>query len=186
MRRSLAAGKAPGLTVAVVTLDRQPLLASDLVVLRPLRVGDFGDVCRIASDRRLWEQHPAKDRHEERVIRMWFDEALASGGALVAQDAGSLDVIGASRYVCRSEHLVEIGWTFLAHSRWGGLWNGEIKRLMLAHAFASVPEVLFAVHADNVRSQRAVERLGAVRSGTEPDAYGRGQNLLYRLRRPAE
>lgn len=159
------------------------MLASDLVVLRPLRTEDFGDLYGIASDPRLWEQHPSKDRVEKRVFEAWFDEALRSGGALVAEDAVSHEVIGTSRYVSRSHDSIEIGWTFLAHSRWGGLWNGEIKRLMLAHAFATVPEVVFSVHSANLRSQRAVERLGAVHVGTEADGHGRGQNLLYSLRR---
>ena len=86
------------------------------------------------------------------------------------------DVMGTSRYVTRSEDVVEIGWTFLAHDRWGGKWNGEIKCLMLGHAFEVVSEVVFTIHADNVRSQRAVQRLGAERVGSEPDCHGRGQN----------
>lgn len=167
-----------------MTFDRQPVLASDLVVLRPLRTEDFDDLYGIASDPRLWKQHPSKGRTEKPVFRAWFDEALRSGGALVAEDAVSHQVIGTSRYISRSDDEVEIGWTFLAHSRWGGVWNGEIKRLMLAHAFATVPVVVFSVHSENLRSQRAVERLGAVQAGTEADSHGRGQNLLYRLRRP--
>jgi RimJ/RimL family protein N-acetyltransferase len=167
-----------------VTFDLQPLLTSDLVILRPLHGEDFEDLYGIASDPQLWRQHPSKDRTDERVFRIWFDEALASGGALVAEDAVSSDVIGTSRFARRSDGSVEIGWTFLARSRWGGTWNGEIKRLMLAHAFASVPEVTFTVHSANTRSQRAVLRLGATQVGAEPDAHGRGRNFVYRLRRP--
>jgi N-acetyltransferase len=96
-------------------------------------------------------------------------------------------VIGQSRYHGydpeRSE--VEIGWTFLARSHWGGEYNGELKRLMLDHAFRSVSRVVFLIHPDNVRSQRAVEKLGAVRAGSRPDAAGR-DSFLYELLAPSD
>lgn len=166
-------------------LDRQPVLAGDVLLLRPLRVDDVDDLYGIASDPRLWEQHPSKDRTEEAVFRCWFHEALTSGGALVAEDRVSGQVIGTSRYVVRPDGSLEIGWTFLARSHWGGTWNAEMKRLMIAHAFAAVDEVTFSVHTDNIRSQRAVERLGAARVGTEPDEHGRGDNVVYRLGKDA-
>jgi RimJ/RimL family protein N-acetyltransferase len=164
-----------------VAFDRQPVLTGQLLLLRPLGKDDFEALYRIASDPAVWEQHPSKDRKQEPVFRDWFEQALASGGALVAVDHCDGSVIGTSRYVVRGEDEVEIGWTFLARARWGGLWNGEMKRLMLDHAFASVSAVVFTVHSDNVRSQRAVERLGAVRVGIEVDAHGRGTNIFFRL-----
>lgn len=167
-----------------MSFDRQPVLSSDLVLLRPVRPDDAEPLRRIAADPLLWEQHPAKDRTEEPVFRAWFEDALASGGALVAQDRVDGEVFGASRYVLRGPDAVEIGWTFLARSRWGGRWNGEVKRLMLDHAFATLPTVVFTVHADNVRSQRAVERLGAQRTGTHVDGQGLHQ-VTYRLDRDA-
>jgi len=78
-------------------------------------------------------------------------------------------VIGSSRFhgydPDRSE--VEIGWTFLARSRWGGVYNGEMKRLMLRHAFRFVNSVIFAVGRANVGSQKAVEKIGGVWRGIE-------------------
>jgi RimJ/RimL family protein N-acetyltransferase len=162
--------------------DRQPVLTSELVRLRPLRADDADILRRIASDPLLWEQHPAKDRTEEPVFRAWFEDAMSSGGALAAEDRSDGAVFGTSRYVLRGTDAVEIGWTFLARSRWGGTWNGEVKRLMLGHAFAHLPTVLFTVHADNLRSQRSVERLGAVRTGTHVDAQGL-QQVTFRLDR---
>jgi N-acetyltransferase len=96
---------------------------------------------------------------------VFFDKAIASGGALLAIDPKGGRVIGSSRYhgydSQRSE--VEIGWSFLARSHWGGVVNGEMKRLMLDHAFRSVERVVFLIGPDNIRSQRSVEKLGAVR-----------------------
>jgi RimJ/RimL family protein N-acetyltransferase len=65
-------------------------------------------------------------------------------------------------------------------SHWGGLYNGEMKRLMLRHAFQFVNRVIFLVGPQNLRSQRAVEKNGGVRAGRRLDASGR-ESLVYRI-----
>lgn len=145
-------------------LDRQPVLEGELVRLRPLRAEDWNALFAVASDPLVWEQHPAHDRWREPVFRAFFEDALANKGALVALDAASGAVIGSSRFQGLEEAdggSVEIGWTFLARSHWGGRWNHEMKRLMLTHALASVAEVRFLVGETNTRSRRALENIGA-------------------------
>ena len=136
----------------------------------------------VARDPLIWEQHPASDRYRPDVFREFFRDAMESGGALVAVDAATGRVIGSSRFHAYDEARrdVEIGWTFLARSHWGGRYNGEMKRLMLEHAFRSVDTVLFLVGPHNMRSQRAVERLGAVRAGMRNDPHGR-ESVVYEL-----
>ena len=166
------------------SFDPQPHLVGDLVELRPLREADFDDLYAAAADPLIWEQHPVPTRHEEETFRSFFLEHLASGGALAAIERRTGRLMGQSRYhgydPVRSE--VEIGWTFLARPYWGGIYNGEMKRLMIDHAFRFVSCVVFLVHPQNVRSQRAVEKLGAVRAGTRLDGGGR-ESFLYELRR---
>ena len=166
--------------------DAQPVLGGGLVLLRPLRSDDYDLLYAVASDPLIWEQHPARTRHEAAVFREFFDESLASGGALIVIDGATQQVIGSSRFHGydseRSE--VEIGWTFLARSHWGGTYNGEMKRLMLAHAFRFVESVLFLIGPRNVRSQRAIEKIGAVRAGVRPNASGQ-VSLVYQISRPA-
>jgi RimJ/RimL family protein N-acetyltransferase len=156
------------------------------VELRPLREGDFTDLYAAAADPLIWEQHPVPNRHEEATFRTYFAEHLASGGTLVAIDRRDGRIIGQSRFhgydLQRSE--VEIGWTFLSRPYWGGDYNGEMKRLMLAHAFQYVRRVVFLVHPQNLRSQRAVEKIGAVRAGSRPDAAGRESFLFEICREP--
>jgi len=153
------------------------------VRLRPLQPGDFDALFAISSDPLLWEQHPSKERAEAEGFRLWFDQAMESGGALVVEDRATGEVIGTSRFHGYDSDLgeVEIGWTFLARARWGGPWNAEMKKLMLDHAFGSVERVRFRVHEGNLRSQKAVEKLGAARTRVEADAQGRGQNVVYHL-----
>ncbi len=165
-----------------MSFESQPCLTSTLLEVRPLAAEDYDDLYAAAADPLLWEQHPDTDRWRPEVFRSFFDDALASGGALTVVDAGDGRVIGSSRYHGHDEQLseVEIGWTFLARSHWGGLYNGELKRLMLSHAFTYVSTVVFRVAPGNLRSQRSVEKIGAVPSGSRRDASGRA-SLVYRL-----
>ena len=56
-----------------------------------------------------------------------------------------------------------------------------MKRLMIDHASYSIQGIVFTVHSLNMRSQKAVERLGARPMATEPDCQGRGENIVFRL-----
>ena len=163
--------------------ELQPTLRGELVELRPLRPDDFDGLFAVASDPLIWEQHPARDRCEEPVFRELFDQSMASGGALIAIDRASGRIIGSSRYWAynAAANEIEIGWTFLARSHWGGAYNGEMKRLMLRHAFQFVESVVFLVGPRNFRSQRALEKIGAARDGSRRDAAGR-ESYLYRIR----
>jgi len=165
-----------------VPFDRQPVLRGELLELRPLRSNDFDALFRVAADPLIWEQHPERDRYQEATFRVFFEEAIASGGALVALDLSSGQIIGSSRYhgYDAERSVVEIGWTFLARACWGGRYNGEMKRLMLEHAFRSVQRVVFVIGPDNRRSQGAVEKIGGVPAGATTDVQGRTR-LVYEL-----
>ncbi len=165
-----------------MSFDYQPVLKGDLLELRPLRSEDYDDLYAIAADPRIWEQHPVTNRHEEGSFQVFFREALASGGALIAIDAKTRRVIGSSRFhgYNKKRSEVEIGWTFLARSHWGGIYNGEMKQLMLQHAFRFVNCVVFLVGLQNLRSQRAVEKIGGVRVGLRPDGGGRN-SYVYQI-----
>ncbi len=143
-------------------MDRQPHLVGELVELRPATPNDFDALFAVASDPLIWEVHPAHDRWQEPVFRRFFADGLASGGMLIAIDRATGAVIGSSRYdFGRAEPgEVEIGWTFLARSHWGGRYNGEMKQLMLDHAFGSVERAIFLIGDTNIRSRRAIERVG--------------------------
>jgi N-acetyltransferase len=167
----------------MIPFDLQPHLVGELVELRPLRQSDFEELYAVASDPLIWEQHPVPDRHEEGPFRDFFSEQLGSGGALAVIDRRSGRVVGTSRFhgydAGRSE--VEIGWTFLARSHWGGAYNAELKRLMLEHAFRFVSSVVFLIHPENIRSRLAVEKIGAVRVGSRLDGGGR-ETVVYEIR----
>lgn len=120
---------------------------------------DWRSLFAVAADPALWALHPASDRYQEPVFRRFFDDALACGSAVVILDDQG-QVIGSSRYAPRDDE-VEIGWTFVARTHWGGAVNREVKRLMVAHALRSFPNVIFRVGETNLRSRRALEKIGA-------------------------
>ena len=154
--------------------DLQPNLKGELIELRPLKPDDWHDLFAVASDPLIWEQHPESDRYKEDVFKRFFGEAMESGGAFVIIDKKSQQIIGSTRFYGydpeKSE--IEIGWTFLARKYWGGRYNRELKQLMLAHAFKFVGSVVFYIGEDNIRSQKATEKIGGIRDGLVKKVYG--------------
>jgi RimJ/RimL family protein N-acetyltransferase len=171
-----------------MSFDLQPHLKGEVLELRPLTTEDWDQLFAVASDPLIWEQHPEPDRYNEDVFRRFFDGALESRGAFVIIDRETQQIIGSTRFYGydpkRSE--IEIGWTFLARKYWGGEYNAEMKRLLLNHAFRFVQSVVFFVGEENVRSQKAMEKLGAVRAGIATRRYGNREptrNVKYIIRR---
>ena len=157
-----------------MAFELQPHLKGELLELRPLDTHDWNELFAVASDSLIWEQHPEPDRYTENVFRTYFQGALESGGAFVIIERETQQIIGSTRFYGydpeKSE--IEIGWTFLARKYWGGRYNAEMKRLLLNHAFKFVRNVVFFVGKDNVRSQKAMEKVGAIKVGTAIREYG--------------
>lgn len=172
-----------------MSFDLQPHLKSEFIELRPLTPEDWDDLFAVASDPLIWEQHPESERYKEEVFKIFFREALESGGAFVVIDAKTQQIIGSTRFYGydpeKSE--IEIGWTFLARKYWGGRYNAEMKRLLLNRAFQFVESVVFFVGEKNYRSQRAMEKIGASRIGLVTRAYGNhppALNVKYVIKKP--
>jgi N-acetyltransferase len=172
-----------------MSFDLQPHLKGELTELRPLTSGDWEDLFAIASDPLIWEQHPESDRYRDEVFRAFFKGALESGGAFVVIDTETQQIIGSTRFhgYDPEKSEIEIGWTFLARKCWGGRYNREMKQLMLAHAFKFVENIVFFVGEDNVRSQKATEKIGALKSGMAKRVYGNrpaSLNVRYVIKKP--
>jgi RimJ/RimL family protein N-acetyltransferase len=169
--------------------DLQPFLEGELVKLRRAGMNDWPSLFAVASDPLIWELHPERNRWQEPVFRLAFDKSLETGSALVILDRRNSRIIGSTRYCNHDADLgeVEIGWTFLARAYWGGDWNREVKRLMLDHAFNFVDTVVFWVAETNLRSRRAMEKIGGVaRKEVRLREYSWGAcpHLIYEIRKP--
>jgi RimJ/RimL family protein N-acetyltransferase len=168
--------------------DLQPILTGTLVEVRPLRLDDFDALFAAASDPLIWEQHPESNRHKRAIFQRYFDSAMESGGAFAVIERRSGRIIGSSRYwnLNPEESEVEIGWTFLERDFWGGRHNGELKSLMLAHAFRFVDRVVFVIGEANLRSQKAVKKIGAARVGMVERTSAGGtvqRNVIFAITR---
>jgi len=170
MDSGLAASPRPGMTMerAMSQPDFQPTLVGPTITIRPIAAGDWVELFAAGSDPEIWKVHPAPDRYTEPEFRKFFNGAVNSNMGFVFIDRATGALIGSSRYHGydpeRSE--IEIGWTFIVRSHWGGATNREVKRLMLDHAFTFVDTVIFWVGDTNWRSQGAMTKIGGVkRSG---------------------
>ena len=173
-----------------MTLDLQPQLEGELLALRPLRPDDWEELFAVASDPLIWAGHPDRERYTEPVFREFFRGAIESRGALAVLDRATGRIIGSSRYIWHGppRDELEIGWTFLARAYWGGTFNGELKRLMLQHAFRFVDRVVFIVGVTNIRSQKAMLKIGGVLTGRREvrPLNGRpAENVVFEITNPA-
>ncbi|MCC6371545.1 MAG: GNAT family N-acetyltransferase [Bacteroidia bacterium] len=173
-----------------VNFDKQPVLQNDIVKAFPLQANDFEILYSLAADPLVWEQHPNKNRYKREVFEVFFKGALESGGALMVYDAKKGRPIGTSRFYDYdpNTNTVAIGYTFFDRAHWGGLYNPALKKLMLSHAFQFVDRVEFHIGAGNIRSQKAIEKLGAKKiDQKEVSYYGEDEklNFIYCIERAA-
>jgi N-acetyltransferase len=149
----------------MITPDFQPTLVGPSVTIRPIAPDDWTELFAVGADPRIWEVHPVSDRYTEPQFRKFFDGAITSKMGFVFVDRATGRLIGSSRYYGHEPEIgeVEIGWTFLARSHWGGVANREVKRLMLDHAFTFVDTVIFWVGHENWRSQGAMTKIGGIK-----------------------
>ena len=152
-------------------LDLQPQLIGTTIKLMPLQAEHWPSLMQAASDPLIWQLHPEPLRYLPEVFHSVFTGGLQSAGAFLICDKFTEEVLGTTRFYDfdSDKNEISIGYTFLVRSRWGGATNTELKHLMLAHAFTAVDTVWFHVGEQNLRSRRAVEKLGAVYQKTEQE-----------------
>jgi RimJ/RimL family protein N-acetyltransferase len=150
------------------------VLGGRYVRLEPLTADHVDDLAlETAGDEELWRWLPTYAADEYAMAEVVADALAARDRgdrfpfALVEQPSGR--VVGSSSYldIAPADWRIEIGWTWLAQRLWRTPVNTEAKLLLLGHAFDDLgyERVAFKTHHDNLRSQAAIERLGAVREG---------------------
>ena len=156
-----------------MSFNLQSVLENEFCILYPLEEKDFDVLYQAASDPKIWEQHPNKDRWKKEVFEKFFEGAVKSKGAFKIVDKETGDVIGSTRFYDPDpeDDSIFIGYTFYAVSHWGNGFNPAVKRTMLEYLFQHVSKVKFHVGSLNLRSQIAISRLGAEKIGEEEVAY---------------
>jgi N-acetyltransferase len=146
--------------------DIQPLfLQNNILKLIPLHENDFEELYQIASDPLVWEQHPNKTRYQKDVFKNYFEGAMQSKGAFIIKKTDSNETVGCTRFYDFNleDNSIIIGYTFIGRQFWGKDYNKTIKKLMLDYAFEYVNKVYFHIGAFNIRSQKAIEKIGATK-----------------------
>lgn len=151
----------------------QPVLQNEKVLLTPLAEQDFDDLYTVASDPKIWEQHPNPDRWKKDVFKGFFEGAIQSRGAFKIVDLLTGNTIGSTRFYDYDEldNSIFIGYTFYGTSYWGKGINPLVKAIMLDYAFQFVSKVHFHIGANNIRSQIAIERIGAKKIAEQEVTY---------------
>ena len=163
---------------------------NEFVQLNSLLPNDFERLYLVASDPLIWEQHPNKNRYQKEAFKIYFEGAIKSGSAFIVFDKKNDEPIGSSRFYeyDNTKKTVAIGYTFLARDHWGTTYNNALKSLMLNYAFNFVDIVIFHIGASNMRSQKAIEKLGAKKTGeVEMEYYGeeKKMNFIYQMEKDA-
>jgi RimJ/RimL family protein N-acetyltransferase len=170
--------------------ELQPLLAGATLTLQPLHANDFEILYAAAADPLIWEQNPDRLRYERAVFERFFASAMASGGAFLVRANATGNVIGSSRYYAWDpvKQEVAIGYTFLVRSHWGGAASREMKTPMLNHAFKWAQLVWFHIGQNNMRSRKAMARIGGEYSHNAPTELNGviHDYAFYKITRPAD
>jgi RimJ/RimL family protein N-acetyltransferase len=142
-------------------------------MLIPLKKSDFDALYKVASDPLQWAQHPNTNRYQVDVFQNFFDGAMQTGTAYTIVDKKTDEVIGSTRFYGydEKEKSVSVGYTFISRSHWGKGTNFSVKKLMLGYAFSLAEKVIFHIGKVNIRSQKAIEKLGAIKTGEQEIAY---------------
>ena len=164
----------------------QPILENQTIKLCPLDEGDFELLYAVAADPEIWKQHPNRDRWKKAVFQTFFEGAIKSGGAFRIIDKPTGSTIGSTRFYDYNpeDRSIFIGYTFYATAYWGSGVNPTVKAMMLNYIFRFVDKVYFHIGSENVRSQIAISRLGAVKVGEQVVTYfGESPklNFLYEI-----
>ena len=119
------------------------------------------------------------------VFQNYFKGAIESNGAFLIHNTSGA-IIGCTRFYdyFPDKKEIKIGYTFFSRNCWGQPYNKSTKQMMLHYAFQFVDQVIFHVGANNIRSQKAMEKLGAIKIGEEEVAYygeASRKNVVYQI-----
>lgn len=143
---------------------KTPTLQTERLILRSATEADFEDLFALGSDPEVWALHSENDRYTLPKFKNYFEGGLNNElGAYTITYRPENRIIGFTRYydLTPKTNSVKIGYTFIAKEFWGTGINTELKLVLLNHAFTQVSRVIFEVFEQNIRSQKAVLKLGA-------------------------
>jgi RimJ/RimL family protein N-acetyltransferase len=156
-----------------VTISETPALEGARIRLEPLTLSHLAGLEAIAFDDRIWRYMPIIVKTPDH-LREWLENALrlTEAGTTVAWATilkSDGRVIGSTRFsdLDRTHETAELGHTWLSPEFHGAGLNAEAKLLQLTWAFEELKlrRVALKTHHENVQSQKAMRKIGAVEEG---------------------
>ncbi|MBI5653491.1 MAG: GNAT family N-acetyltransferase [Chloroflexi bacterium] len=150
------------------------MLEGTHVMLEPLAQKHADDLFAAAQPDEIWEWLVAAQPKTREEMRAWIQRAeqdIASRKQLWFAIIVRADnrAVGVTSYmdIHPKDRGLEIGGTWLTPAVWRTSINTECKYLLLRHAFENLGYIRVQLKTDarNLRSQRAIERLGAIKEG---------------------
>lgn len=150
------------------------VLEGQRVALHPLTPEHFDTLIPLAKDPKIWEYY-GRNGTDENIIRHFLQEGLDlkqenQQYPFVIFNKETGEIIGTTRYgdINEAHKTLEIGWTWYTPTVWGKGYNEECKLLLLSHVFEQLEanRVQLKTAHFNLRSQRAIQRIGATYEGT--------------------
>ena len=138
---------------------------NDNYLIKKLKISDFNLLYDVGKNPSIWEQHPENDRWKLEKFKNYFNNGIQNEfGIYGIFDKKENRLIGSSRYYDynKLKLSIKVGFTFLIPEYWGTSANYQIKVLMLTEAFKNLKKVYFDIGFNNLRSRKAIEKLGAV------------------------
>ena len=138
---------------------------NDNYFIKKLKISDFNSLYDVGKNPSIWEQHPENDRWKIEKFKNYFNNGIQNEfGIYGIFDKKENRLIGSSRYYDynKLKLSIKVGFTFLIPEYWGTSANYQIKVLLLTEAFKNLKKVYFDIGFNNLRSRKAIEKLGAV------------------------
>ena len=145
-------------------MDINKKLENKNFILKLLNNNDFDLLYNSGKNKKIWEQHPENDRWKREKFKIFFNNGIKNiFGFYGIYDKSKNTIVGSTRYYSYSKknNSIKIGFTFLTPVYWGTDTNLQIKTLMLGYAFNYVENIYFDIGKNNIRSRKAIEKIGA-------------------------
>ena len=145
-------------------MDIKNKLENKNFILKLLNKNDFNVLYNIGKIKKIWEQHPENDRWKKEKFNIFFNKGIENKfGFYGIYNKSNSTLIESTRYYSYSKKKksIKIGFTFLTPEYWGSDTNLQIKTLMLGYAFNYVDNIYFDIGKNNIRSRKAIEKIGA-------------------------
>ena len=150
-----------------------PVLENDIVRLSLLSLENYDLLLPIAAEDKLIQYSPS-DIGSPEALKNYVKKAIGlmnQNNALpfIVYDKRTSQYAGSTRYmnIDHKNKVLEIGSTWIGRAFQGSGLNTQMKQLMINHAFGPMKfeKVEFRIDERNMRSRKAVEKLGAVLEG---------------------